>query len=602
MLKHKKIYISLFFLFILLSILSYISIEYLQNQRDELTSLKHLEQAKSMRQELSSMILQKQKATVAMALSMANDNSLSQSLHKKKIKDEYYAELVQNLREYTLYKNIWIQIFDTKAVSLYRSWSSKKGDSLIHLRKDIENVINTKKVSFSISVGKFDLSIKAIVPVFHDERFVGVVEVISHFNSISKQQKLHGVDSVVVLKKEYKKQLLYPFTKIFIDDYYVANLNASQEKREYLKRNGIENYFNDSFKIENGNLIVSYSLKNIHNNIIGYFVMFKKIDSISNLDLDFFMFKTIAFIIIAIMTIAIMISSLLYYANKRQRKYYQNIIDSSKNIMVINNKSSLILVNKAFFKYFTNYKNLEEFSREHECICDYFIEEGEYIGAVVDGLNWVDYLNQNHAKENKVKIQIGDKVYYFSLTASLVSEDSGHYSIVLSDITLAEKYQQELEKLTITDALTGIGNRRYFHQKMKEEIARAKRNEENLSVIMCDIDYFKNVNDKYGHDVGDEVLIESTRLIAYFLRDTDIFCRIGGEEFMIILPTASKENALKIAEKIRKEVETSTRVVPITMSFGVTQYIKGEDIEFIFKRADNALYRAKEAGRNKVHG
>lgn len=602
MLKHKKIYFSLFLVFILLSILSWISIEYLKNQRDELTLLKHLEQVKSMRQELSSMILQKQKATVAIALSMANDKALSKSLLKKKIKDKYYADLVKNLGEYTLYKNIWIQIFDVKAISLYRSWSPIKGDSLLNIRSDIKDVIRTKKISFSISVGKFDLSIKAIVPVFHEEKFVGVVEVVSHFNSISKQHSLYGIDSLVVLKKEYKEQLKHPFTKIFIGDYYVANLNASKEKREYLKRNGIENYFNDSYKIEYEYLIVSYSLKDIHNNILGYFIMFKKIDSISNLDLDFFMFKAISFIIIALMTIAMMISSLLYYANQRQKKYYQNIIDSSKNIVVINNKKSLILVNQIFFDYFTSYKNLEEFSKDHDCICDYFVEEEDYIGPVVNNMNWVDYLNHNHHKENKVKIKIEDKVYYFSLTASLISKDSGHYSIVFSDITLAEKYQQELEKLTVTDALTGIGNRRFFHQKMKEEIARAKRSEENLSVIMFDIDYFKNVNDEYGHDVGDEVLIEYTKLISSFLRDTDVFCRIGGEEFMIILPTASKENALKIAEKIRKEVETYNKIVPITMSFGVTQYIKGEDIEFIFKRADSALYRAKEAGRNTVHG
>ncbi|MEA3371298.1 MAG: diguanylate cyclase [Campylobacterota bacterium] len=602
MLKHKGLFFGLFSLFIVLSILSLNSIDYLQKQRDELILSKNLEQVEIMRKELSSMIFHKQKATVAMALAMSNDSSLAKNLNDKKIENDYYLELIKNFKKHTLYKNIWVQIFDKEAVSLYRSWSPKKGDSLLKIREDLEDVIESKKISFSISVGKFDLSIKAIVPVFHEGKFVGIVEVISHFNSIAHQLTLHDVNSVVLLKKEYKKQLIEPFTKTFLDEYYVANFNALDENKEYLKRYGVENYFTDSHKIENGYLIVSYPLSQIDSKVIAYFIMFKKIDSIKNLDLDFYMFKAMAFLVITVMTIAVIISSLLYYANQRQRKYYKNIIDSSSNIVLVNKKKKMLLLNRVFFQYFPEYKNIDEFKKEHDCICDFFIEEDEYIGKTVEGLYWVDYINKNREKDNKVKIKIGDKDYYFSITASEISDDSGDYSVVLSDITLAETYKHELENLTVTDALTGIGNRRYFHQKMQEEISRAKRNETPLSVIMFDIDYFKSVNDKYGHDVGDEVLREYTKLIAFSLRETDVFARIGGEEFIIILPNVTKEDAMKLAEKFRSEVEVYKKVVPITMSFGVTEYIKGEDIEFIFKRVDSALYRAKEAGRNRVDG
>lgn len=602
MINKKKIYFSALVIFIIVSSITWVYIDYLQNQRDNLTTLKNFEQVKSMRQDVSTMIFQKQKSTVAMALAMVNDNSLSKRVYDKNVSNDYYLNLIEKFKTHTLYKNIWVQVFDENTVSLYRSWNPKKGDSLLDIRKDLRDVIKTKKVSFSISVGKFDLSIKAIVPVFYNGKFVGIIEVISHFNSISKQLNLHDIKSVVLLKKEYKKQLSHPFTKSFINDYYVANFDAPRYEKEYLKKNGVENYFNNSQKIENGYLIVSYPLKNVNSKVIGYFIMFKQVDSISNLELDFLMFRGMAFIIIAIMAIAITISGLLYFSNKRLRKYYKRIIDSSSNIVIINNTKSLISMNKVFFKYFKEYKNLYDFTQDHKCICEFFEDENGYITQYMDSVYWVEYLVQNPLDENKVKIIVDDKALFFSATASLISEDSGDYSIVLSDITQAENAKIELERLTVTDTLTGIGNRRHFHQKMQEEISRAKRNEYELSVIMFDIDHFKRVNDRYGHDVGDEVLKEYTKLISSSLRETDVFSRIGGEEFIIILPNANKENAMKIAEKLRSTVEAYKKVVPITMSFGVTQYIKGEDIEFILKRVDNALYMAKDSGRNRVYG
>ncbi len=216
------------------------------------------------------------------------------------------------------------------------------------------------------------------------------------------------------------------------------------------------------------------------------------------------------------------------------------------------------------------------------------------------GVEWTEYLVNSSSTSDKVKVNIFSKEYYFSINASKVSKDIDHYSIVLSDITVEENYKKKLEHLNVTDTLTGIGNRRYFHQKMEEEITRAKRYNHVLSILMFDIDYFKKVNDTYGHNVGDEVLKEYSKLISLHLRECDIFCRIGGEEFIVMLPHVDLKDAQKIAEKLRKLVESNKEVIPITMSFGVVEYIKGEEIEFIFKRVDDALYRAKDSGRNIV--
>lgn len=586
--------------FLILLYASWQYIDFLKSKRDVLAASKHKAQAVSMREKVAGMILQKQKATVAMALSLADDKHLALNIKNKNIRQDYYKSLIAKYKENTLYKNIWIQIFDEDITSLYRSWSPKKGDNLKNIRQDLVNVVINEEVAYSVSVGKFDLSIRAIVPLFIGKEFVGIIEVISHFNSISKELKKSNIDSVVVLKKEFKNQLKYPFTKLFIDDYYVANFDAPKVARDYLKDNGIEKYFNDSYKIENGQIIVSYELKNKNEKPVGYYIMFKKIDSISNMDLDFFMFKWLTLGIIVIMGIAIVVSTMLFFANRRQRRYYQNIIDSATNIVIINDRKSIVDVNEIFFKYFDRYKTLEEFKKENGCICNFFVKEDGYLQKDMNGIGWVDYLIQNNSLSHKVKINIFDKLYYFSISAYKVSNEEDYYSIVLTDITEQENYKKELEHLSVTDALTGIGNRRYFHNKIEEEIRRAKRYQHPLSLVMFDIDFFKEVNDKHGHGVGDEVLIEYTKMINSLLRDADVFCRIGGEEFMIILPHASRDEAQQIAEKLRIKVEECKKVIPITISFGVVEYIPGEEIEFIYKRVDDALYKAKASGRNIV--
>jgi diguanylate cyclase (GGDEF)-like protein len=117
---------------------------------------------------------------------------------------------------------------------------------------------------------------------------------------------------------------------------------------------------------------------------------------------------------------------------------------------------------------------------------------------------------------------------------------------------------------------------------------------------MFDIDFFKKVNDTYGHDVGDMVLKEYSHLIKSLIRNEDIFCRIGGEEFMLILPETNLEASHIIVEKLRQAVESFECEVQVTMSFGLVQYIASETEQELYSRVDKALYKAKHSGRNRV--
>ena len=161
---------------------------------------------------------------------------------------------------------------------------------------------------------------------------------------------------------------------------------------------------------------------------------------------------------------------------------------------------------------------------------------------------------------------------------------------------------QKLEYLATIDGLTGLFNRSRIENNVNEEVERAERYKRGLSIILLDIDHFKIVNDDYGHHVGDAVLREFASIIKDGIRKVDAVGRWGGEEFIIILPETNIKEAENIAEQIRKKIENHifTVIKHKTSSFGVSEYIQGDNSQSIINRADKALYRAKDCGRNKV--
>lgn len=165
---------------------------------------------------------------------------------------------------------------------------------------------------------------------------------------------------------------------------------------------------------------------------------------------------------------------------------------------------------------------------------------------------------------------------------------------------------EQMQRLAAIDPLTGLLNRRYGMTRLREEYSKAVRSEGSLGVVMFDIDHFKKVNDTYGHLAGDRVLIRISRLVKPILREGDVLMRYGGEEFCAILPGASTEDCLKMAERIRfaiqeSKVNYSEFEIKVTLSLGVTSYPENdvEDEQELLSAADEALYISKESGRNK---
>ena len=171
--------------------------------------------------------------------------------------------------------------------------------------------------------------------------------------------------------------------------------------------------------------------------------------------------------------------------------------------------------------------------------------------------------------------------------------------MVLGPLNLANA---ALDRLADTDALTGVHNRRSFDRRLQEAISAARRGKRPLSLIALDIDHFKQINDRFGHETGDDVLKQACAAVDQRLRQHDTLARVGGEEFVVILPDTQAGNARRVAEALREQLAKAVvgRASPVTASFGVTQWDGQEASQALLARADQALYAAKRGGRDRV--
>ncbi|WP_245678671.1 sensor domain-containing diguanylate cyclase [Halomonas shengliensis] len=193
-------------------------------------------------------------------------------------------------------------------------------------------------------------------------------------------------------------------------------------------------------------------------------------------------------------------------------------------------------------------------------------------------------------------------------TAQVTEEGFQYSRAMVFDLRERKALEARLEEQALTDPLTGLGNRRYLEDQATMEIARAERSGAPLALIAIDLDHFKGINDRHGHDVGDGVLQAFAELARRVLRDGDVLCRMGGEEFAVLLPATNREQALQVAERLRQAIETTPArldaaedTLAYTASLGVTLVGGGEvTLKPAIKRADQGLYAAKEAGRNRI--
>jgi len=169
-----------------------------------------------------------------------------------------------------------------------------------------------------------------------------------------------------------------------------------------------------------------------------------------------------------------------------------------------------------------------------------------------------------------------------------------------------ERLQRTLREQARRDPLTGLYNRRYLSEALQHELSRARRARKSVSVIIMDVDHFKKINDAHGHQLGDKFLQEIANLLSTHTRDFDFACRYGGEEFLLVLPSATARNAFKRAEQIRRQcadirIQHEDKELAVTISMGIATYPRhAKSVDELLSKADQALYISKRNGRNKA--
>ena len=230
------------------------------------------------------------------------------------------------------------------------------------------------------------------------------------------------------------------------------------------------------------------------------------------------------------------------------------------------------------------------------------ISQGGLLG-IVDDPDYMSALMDTTQKDVPSVIVYNNHILnvYASTICALDGTRVGSAALV-RDITQEKRLEEKLRKLSTTDALTGLYNRRWFDTALLEEFQRAKRYEQNLGMLLFDVDHFKRFNDTYGHDQGDRVLQALGEVMLEHFREMDHPCRYGGEEFCAILPNTGYPGTNLAAERLRQKVEDMVvDGLKVTISVGAAVYpTVVETPDDLLKQADMAVYRAKEAGRNTV--
>ena len=305
-------------------------------------------------------------------------------------------------------------------------------------------------------------------------------------------------------------------------------------------------------------------------------------------------------LLVKLFFVMIVITLVLNYRNRLIRKHNIamqakiEIIDANILMVITNLKAEIIDASSAFCKK-TGFKKSDLIGM-HARHLDYDHKKNDKEKEVRSAI-----INKGQWKSEIKTINASGSFFWTELTVIDSSTIQKHYSgfhLIYTDIT----NKKLIEKISQTDTLTNLNNRLRLDKKFKYEFLRTERYQSPFTIIILDIDFFKLVNDQYGHQAGDQVLIELSQILTKTVREIDTLGRWGGEEFLILCPETSLQGAFTLAEKIRKSVEENnfTDVNRITCSLGVTHYKNGDNLNDMFNRADRALFQAKKEGRNKI--
>jgi diguanylate cyclase (GGDEF)-like protein len=287
---------------------------------------------------------------------------------------------------------------------------------------------------------------------------------------------------------------------------------------------------------------------------------------------------------------------------RERQRIITSLIDINPSLVAVFGNGGLTYLNQAFGQYF-EVNSVLEFRESYGEFVSCIIDRPPQLVSDVDILPWAKEIAKTTTPcLIQMKAPKETEVSSFLVKSVHRNVFRNEYILSFTDITFLEKERAHYQFLAEYDGLTRIYNRRKIDKELEREILYSLRYKQPLSILMIDVDNFKFVNDIYGHQAGDVVLVEIAGVIGERVRRTDIPGRYGGEEFLVIMPSTSIDYAFEIAERLRVSVEkyNFTKAGRVTCSIGVTSLKNNENIVSLLKRADDALYAAKHNGRNRT--
>jgi diguanylate cyclase (GGDEF)-like protein len=286
---------------------------------------------------------------------------------------------------------------------------------------------------------------------------------------------------------------------------------------------------------------------------------------------------------------------------KKQQLLIQEVSSFQDNILILlDSEEKLLFTNQKFLEFFAS-SSINEFNEMYNCLCDIFVDHKDFFYP--GSIDWIRELEI--LEDDKRVVSMLDRVSgipkAFVVNVKRIAKTK-HTIITFSEVTNLAIKKREFETKAYRDELTGIYNRAKFNEELVTDIEIYHKDITPLSIIMFDIDHFKKFNDDYGHHVGDEVLIELSQIVLKKVRKTDLFARWGGEEFVMLLQNTCIGGAKQLAESLRVTIENNLfkNSLKVTCSFGVAEFSSDDNEKSFLKRVDEALYRAKDNGRNRV--
>lgn len=629
----KRLLVSLIlFCGLLLSVYSYI-----EHQHSKEKELRFLQVSQQASQLVDTLILAKKEKVVLIALSLAHESALQEALDQGELSNVNFQNYIKDVAKYVSLKNIGIQIIDKKGLSLYRSWTDKRGDAIIEKRQDLQALYQAPRIMQSISAGVFDLTFKSMVPIYRNKQFIGVFEVLAKFNSIAEKLNKDGLETVILVDESYKDQLKNPFTKRFLGQNYIANLNAKEEQAQVISNHGLKRLANkEPYSIlPDRNSFVSYkTIYGADNQSLATFFLFQPlqpiIDSVYKPSIQVYLYLIAIYLFIVI----VYLWRRAYLASKKatnfnqalrsevkykdqalqhQAYFWQNIIDGlDDTIVVIDKNYDVSLKNKAAQSSSSSDEDI--FCTDKKCHETIFNSDNSCKKNQRACPLKKCFATGKAATVVQEIITEDGQQRYLEFTATPLRDEHGNVDKVIEighDITpylqaknQLEEQKKELDFMAYHDALTQLPNRVLFLDRLQQALDHAKRSKRIVGVLFIDLDRFKEINDTFGHKMGDMVLIECAKRLKSVVRISDTVSRLGGDEFTVIIDEISNStDVVDIVQKLLKVIAVPISVEDhkfyLTTSVGISMApTDGDTIHDLMKNADTAMYQAKDAGRN----